>query len=59
MMEFSFFFYYLFNWTPLSCAVSEGYADIVKLLIEINDVDINIQGNDGIYLFVLTVDSNA
>ena len=42
----------MFYWTPLSCAVSEGYVNIVDLLVKNKEVDVNIQGNDGIFFFI-------
>ena len=47
MLPYIFFFISFRQWTPLHVAVEEGYADIVKNLVD-KEADINIRENGGV-----------
>ena len=42
---------YITGWSPLHKAAGGGHLEIVRILVDADDIDINLQDNDGNYLF--------
>lgn len=43
----------IFNATPLHCAANNGYEEIIKLLLEHENIDIDAKDEILIYLFLI------